>query len=100
MKNPQTTIALTFLTHIISDIDGVMDLRNSWHTLKRVQYQLAIWMSHFFKKRTLFFSPHFGTLPHPEVSSTYWSLDELKSQHDFLSQASFFSASHAALIST
>ena len=23
MKNPQTTIALTFLTHIISDIDGV-----------------------------------------------------------------------------
>ena len=23
MKNPQTTIALIFLTHIISDIDGV-----------------------------------------------------------------------------
>ena len=23
IKNPQTTIALTFLTHIISDIDGV-----------------------------------------------------------------------------
>ena len=23
MKNPQTTISLTFLTHIISDIDGV-----------------------------------------------------------------------------
>ena len=23
MENPQTTIALTFLTHIISDIDGV-----------------------------------------------------------------------------
>ena len=26
IKNPQTTIALTFLTHIISDIDGVMRL--------------------------------------------------------------------------
>ena len=24
IKNPKTTIALTFLTHIISDIDGVM----------------------------------------------------------------------------
>ena len=24
IKNPQTTIALTFLTHIISDIDGVL----------------------------------------------------------------------------
>ena len=26
MKNPQTTIAPTFLTHIISAIDGVIDL--------------------------------------------------------------------------
>ena len=26
IKNPQTTIALTFLTHIISGIDGVMNL--------------------------------------------------------------------------
>ena len=27
MKNPQTTIATTFLTHIISAIDGVRDLK-------------------------------------------------------------------------
>ena len=28
MKNPQTTIALTFLIHIISGIDGVHKLQN------------------------------------------------------------------------
>ena len=27
MKNPQTTIALTFLTYIISDIDGVQKVQ-------------------------------------------------------------------------
>ena len=31
MKNPQTTIALTFLTHIISDIDGVQLLLFPFH---------------------------------------------------------------------
>jgi hypothetical protein len=30
IKNPQTTIALTFLTHIISCIDGVITIHHSY----------------------------------------------------------------------
>ena len=34
IKNPQTTIALTFLTHIISGIDGVNPVNLVWFRLR------------------------------------------------------------------
>ena len=49
MKNPQTTIALTFLTHIISDIDGVYRLLYSNQLSLKVGLLIGTWATVLFE---------------------------------------------------
>ena len=52
MKNPQTTIALTFLTHIISGIGGVL-LSRLTHVLFKVFFSSKPYFINFFSNQWL-----------------------------------------------
>ena len=66
---------------------------------KRVQYQLAIWLIHFFKSN-LVFQPTFWNFTSPRSKQHLLEFGWVEISAWFSLPCFFFSASHAALIST